>query len=90
MTRLGVLLAASIIILVTVLLAVQPDYPETSFEMPTIVPNPTPPGVILPCPQMWTPTLGLYGGCFQFLPAVVVCDGCMHAWPVLPDGEVGR
>lgn len=42
--------------------------------------------VIDPCPQMWSVERGAYGGCFQFMPAVVVCDGCMSAWPVWPDG----
>ena len=43
-------------------------------------------GVIDPCPQMWDAVRGLYGGCTVFLPAVVVCDGCLSAWPVWPEG----
>lgn len=44
-------------------------------------------GVIDPCPQMYSQERGLYGGCAVYLPLVVRCEGCLSAFPVVPDEE---
>ena len=72
MSRLGVLLVATIVIFMAVLLAVRPAYPDSL------------PPAIDPCPQMWDRERGLYGGCMVFLPVVVKCNECLSAWPVWP------
>lgn len=73
MSRLGVLLVLTIVVVVAVLLGVRPAYPDSL------------PPTVGPCPQMWDATRGLYGGCLVFLTTVIKCAECMSAWPVWPD-----
>lgn len=61
MTRLGVLLAAVLVLFVAWLLVAAPAYPAPPAD-----------AVIDPCPMMWSQERGLYGGCLVYLPALEV------------------
>ena len=85
MTRTEIIVAAVIILLAAWLLMPPPVAPAPA----------TPQGVIDPCPYWavrtesghWQP---MPVGCTVFLPAVVNCNECASAWPIMPDAEVSK
>ena len=86
MTRTEIIVAAVIILLAAWLLM-----------PPPVAPAPATPGtgLIDPCPYWaartesghWQP---MPVGCTVFLPAVVNCNECASAWPIMPDAEVSK